>query len=126
MAAVINTFGPAVIVMAASLCVAIGSAWAAPKVSEKELTLAKHYVLAGCIFDRYPGTPLANEADAWAAALVEDGSLPAEAYLALTKLAKSAPVPKATQNGVVMRLENCVDFVESSAVVVKIKHIMER
>ena len=126
MAAVINT-GSAVIVMAASLCVAaIGSAWAAPKVSEKELTLAKHYVLAGCIFDRYPNTALANEADAWAAALVEDGSLPAEAYLALTKLAKSAPVPKATQNGVVMRLENCVDFVESSAVVAKIKHIVRR
>lgn len=101
-------------------------ATAAPKTSNKELVLAKQYVLAACIVDRYPGTPLANEADAWAAALVEDGNLPAAAYLTLTKLAKTAPTPQATQNGVVLRLENCVNFVEQSDVVSKIKQAMRR
>lgn len=94
---------------------------AAGQVPEKELLLAKRYVLAACINDRYPGTALANEADAWASALIEDGNLPGEAYLALTKLAKSAPPPMATQNGTPMRLEGCLDFVERKDVIDKIK-----
>lgn len=99
-------------------------AYAAPKTSNKELVLAKQYVLAACIVDRYPGPPLANEADAWASALVEGGNLPAAAYLTLTKLAKNAPTPQATQSGVVLRLENCVNFVERNDVVSKIKQAM--
>ncbi len=60
------------------------------------------------------------------AALVEEGNLSAEAYLALTKLGKTAPTPQVTQNGVVMRLENCINFVEESAILKKIKDAMRR
>ncbi len=95
---------------------------AAQKLSQKELELARNYVLAACIMDHYPGTPLANEADAWAAGLVEDGSLPIEAYPALARLAKSAPQAKTTQKGVILRLQSCVDFVNNKGLSKRIEN----
>jgi hypothetical protein len=95
-------------------CFGVGAATAAPRISAIEMAQARDYVLAACIIDRYPSTPLATEADAWAGGLVEAGSLPAKAYPALAKLAKSAPPFRKTQNGTIMRLQGCVDFVNGS------------
>ena len=69
------------------------------------------YVLAACVIDRYPGTPLATEANVWAAGLVERGNLPAQAYPELAGLARTSPVPGVSRDGIAMRLQSCVDFV---------------
>ncbi len=108
------------------LCLLVGPVTAAPKFPEKEFILAKHYVLAACVVARYPGTPLAKEADAWAGVLVEEGSLGAAAYPALSKLGHSAPAPAATQFGVVLRLASCAEFVARDDVAAKIRSAMGR
>ena len=86
---------------------------AAHKPTASEIQQARNYVLAACIMDRYAGTPLSTEADAWASGIVENGSLPAEVYPALALLAKSAPSPGITQNGTPMRLQSCIDFINA-------------
>ena len=99
---------------------------AAPKPKPDELLQAKNYVLAACLINRYPNTPLANEAEVWAGGLVELGSLSAEAYPALAKLAKTAPEPGVAQQGQVMKLQNCVDFSNSKTVLAQLKKILAR
>jgi hypothetical protein len=97
------------------------TAIAAQKPTSSEIMQARNYVLAACIMDRYAGTPLSNEADAWASSLIENGSLPANAYSALALLAKSAPIPGITQNGITMRLQSCIDFINSRNFSTRIK-----
>lgn len=47
---------------------------ATEKPTTKDMAQARNYVLAACIIDRYSGTPIATEADAWASGLVENGA----------------------------------------------------
>lgn len=102
------------------------TAISAEKPTSSEIAQARNYVLAACILDRYTGTPIATEADAWAAGLVESGSLSAEAYPALAQLAKSAPAPGITQNGVTMRLQSCVEFINSKEFAIRLKNSLSR
>jgi hypothetical protein len=103
----------------------VGTATAAP-LPQKELQIAKDYVLAACIGSQYVGTALDNETDAWAAMLVDAGSLPGDAYPKLEKLAKSAPPPLVSQHGVVLRLKRCVDFINSPEINTKISKALAR
>lgn len=96
------------------------------KISAQDLALARDYVLAACVMDRYKGTSLAEEADAWAGGLVERGGLNADAYPALTELARKAPEPGVTQAGMPMRLQSCVDFVNAKGFSVKLKEALRR
>lgn len=103
-----------VLLLAASLLALLPTrAPVAQKLGARELSLARDYVFAACIMHRYPNTPLASEADAWAAALVEQGSLKAQDYPALAHWASSAPAPQTTSSGVPMRLQSCVEFVNA-------------
>ena len=86
-----------------------------PTINSAELALARDYVTAACIIDRYPSTPLAAEADRWANGLVERGNLPAQAYVELNLLARTAPPPLVSQDGTPMRLQGCIDFVNRPA-----------
>jgi hypothetical protein len=97
---------------------------AAQKPTSGEVLQARNYVLAACIMDRYAGTPLSTEADAWASGLVENGSLPADAYPALALLAKSAPKPGITQNGITMRMQSCIDFINSRSLLKRVKRAL--
>ena len=94
-----------------SLSTAVVMANAASKLRSDDLALARDYVLAACVMDRYAGTPLAAEANAWATGLVERGNLLAEAYPALAGLARVSPTPGVSSDGIAMRLQSCVDFV---------------
>ncbi len=102
------------------------TAIAAEKPTSSEMAQARNYVLAACIMDRYAGTPIATEADAWAGGLVENGSLSAESYTALAQLAKSAPAPGVTQNGMQMRLQSCIDFINSNELAMRLKKTLRR
>lgn len=96
--------------LAASLAMAgtcLGPATAAPASAWAQ---ARDFVLARCLIDRYAGTPLGQEAEAWAGGIVERGSLPVAAYARLSALVAKAPAPGTTPSGAVMRLANCVDF----------------
>lgn len=94
--------------------------------SQRDLQLAKDYVLAACIGAQYVGTALDNETDAWAAMLVDAGSLPIGAYNKLDKLAKSAPPALISQRGVVLHLKRCVDFVNAPDMPAKIQKAIGR
>ncbi|MEQ1621108.1 MAG: hypothetical protein ABL919_06850 [Methylococcales bacterium] len=102
------------------------TAIAAEKPTSSEMAQARNYVLAACIMERYAGTPIATEADAWAGGLVENGSLSAESYTALAQLAKSAPAPGITQNGIPMRLQSCVEFINSREFAMRLKSTLRR
>jgi hypothetical protein len=99
---------------------------AAPKLDARELALARDYVFAACIMDRYPNTPLASEADAWGAALVERGSLQAEQYPLLARWARNAPEPRITRSGMEMRLQSCVDFVNARGFSNQLEQVLRR
>ncbi len=103
-----------------------GQLAAATPLSQKEMQLAKDYILAACIGAQYVGTALDNETDAWAALLVEAGSLPIDAYPKLEKLAKAAPPAIVSQRGVVLHLKRCVDFVSAADIGKKINKALVR
>ena len=86
-----------------------------PGATTHELSLARNYVFAACTAQRYPNTALALEADAWAAALVEQGGLNADRYPILARWAREAPPPSSSRNGVAMHLQSCFDFVNQRA-----------
>lgn len=75
-----------------------------------------------------PGTPIGstNEAEAWAGGLVEFGHFQAGADVAMAKLVKTAPAPGLAQQGLIMKLQNCVDFSNSKAVMRELKKILVR
>ena len=54
-----------------------------------------------------------NRLLAWAAGVVENGNLPAATYVALSNLAKTAPQPRISEQGIVMKLQNCIDLSNS-------------
>lgn len=110
-----------------ALLLAAGAAMAAPgSMPAAELAQARNYVMAACVMARYAGSPLAEEADAWAAGLVERGSLPGAAYPALAELARSAPEPARTRDGTPMRLQSCMDFVQARDFGSKVQRVLQR
>jgi hypothetical protein len=110
-----------------ALLLAAGAVIAAPaSMPAADLAQARNYVLAACVMARYAGSPLAEEADAWAGGLVERGSLPGAAYPALAELARSAPEPALTRDGTPMRLQSCVDFVQAPGFASKVQRVLQR
>lgn len=110
-----------------ALLLAAGAAVAAPgSMPAAELAQARNYVMAACVMVRYAGSPLAEEADAWAAGLVERGSLPGAAYPALAELARSAPEPSRSRDGTPMRLQSCMDFVHSPGFGPQVQRVLQR
>ncbi|MDD1620537.1 MAG: hypothetical protein LUQ11_03570 [Methylococcaceae bacterium] len=114
------------VVGASSLCLLSTPVLAGPKTSQRDIALARNYVFAACVINRYQGSPLADEADAWASGLVEQGNLPAGMYSKLANLAKSAPMPEITRNGISMKLQSCVEFVDSSKFETQLKKLLRR
>jgi hypothetical protein len=49
------------------ICILLANTASAAPLPQKELQIAKDYVLAACIGSQYVGTALDNETDAWAA-----------------------------------------------------------
>jgi hypothetical protein len=96
--------------LATVLAMEIAPLQAADNISSRDLALARDYVFAACVIDRYSGSSLASEAEAWASGLVEQGHLAAAAYPALAQWARTAAEPGTTRNGVAMRLQSCFDF----------------
>ena len=86
---------------------------AAPTAAARELALARDYVLAACLVERYHAKPLEAEAQTWAGGLIESGNLPAEAWSALAQLAKHAPAPSLEPNGVKLYIQGCVDLIHA-------------
>lgn len=110
-----------------ALLLAAGAAMSASgPMPAAELAQARNYVLAACVMARYAGSPLADEADAWAAGLVERGSLPGTAYPALAELARSAPEPALTRDGTPMRLQSCMDFVHAREFGSRVQRVLQR
>lgn len=114
------------LVVAGLLSLAALSIDAAPRIGARDLALARDYVLAACLIHRYPGTPLAAEAEAWAGGLVEQGGLAADAYPALAQFARTAPEPGTTRDGVSMRLQSCVDFVSARGFSDRLRKLLQR
>lgn len=89
------------------------------------LAQAKEYAFAACVMYRYEGSPIASEADAWAAGAIENGNLSVDNYAEIAALAKNAPAPGITQDGVPMKLQGCFDFVNSNGFLANVKKIMK-
>lgn len=97
------------------------------KSDEKRLNFARDYVLASCISHAYPDTPLANEAKIWAGGIVELGDgLSSEDFPALAALAKQAPAPLSSKQGVPMRMKNCLDFVRGASFNARLRKTLKR
>ena len=94
------------------------------KFSSSDLALARDYVLAACVAERYTDTPLAVEANSWAGGLIERGNLPAAAYPALAHLAHGTPKPGINRDGITMRLQNCVDFVNTRDFPTRLRQVL--
>ncbi|WP_244848103.1 T6SS amidase immunity protein Tai4 family protein [Caballeronia sp. SL2Y3] len=56
-------------------------------VTEKQQALLKRWALSRCLAKVYPGSPARDDANATASSYLEAGSVPADAYLAVDKLA---------------------------------------
>jgi hypothetical protein len=113
---------------ALALCL-VGVAVSAPCESKSvsDQALAREYVLAACIMDRYPNAEIAREAEVWAEGLVERGTVPAEAYGKLAELAHAdAPAPLQSRSGVRMLLQSCVELYDSPALAKKIAKLVRR
>ncbi|WP_338848509.1 hypothetical protein V8J88_06380 [Massilia sp. W12] len=96
--------------LAHAICL-LSPALASAAVSGGEYKLARDYVFAACLVERYKGSPLEAEAQTWAGGLIEAGNLPAEAYPVLAKLASRAPAASLEPNGVTLRIPGCVDLI---------------
>lgn len=110
--------------IAALLAAAAGVAAAAP-LKPAELAQARDYVLAACVMARYAGTPLAAEAETWAGGLVEQGTLPGAAYVALNDLVKTVPEPDRAQDGTPMRLQGCLAFVQARGFAARVQRALK-
>ncbi len=97
------------------------TAEAASSSSTRELALARDYVLAACLVERYKAKPLEAEAQTWAGGLIESGNLPVEAYSALAQLAKQAAAPSLEPNGVKLNIKACVDLIHGQGFELQLK-----
>jgi hypothetical protein len=94
---------------------------AASSSASRELALARDYVLAACLVERYKANPLEAEAQTWAGGLIESGNLPVEAYSALAQLAKRAATPSLEHNGVKLNIKACVDLIHGKGFDLQLK-----
>ena len=85
--------------------------FAHPAKANRELELARDYVFAACMIERYRGEPLEREAQTWAGGLIEAGHLPPDAYPVLMRLAKRAPAASLEPNGVTIRIAGCYELI---------------
>lgn len=103
----------ALLAAAAVMAAPLSFAGAAP--DKGEFKLARDYVLAACLIERYRGKEIEAEAQTWAGAMIEAGKLPVEAYAALAQLAKKAGPGSLEPNGVKLDLKPCFDWVHNPA-----------
>jgi len=93
-----------------------------PRISNTQINYAKQYVFAACVLEAYRNTPLGNEAEIWAGAIVSSSDLPLTVFKPLSELAKKAPPPKSskpdevTHKSTPMLMENCFNWHHSNAV----------
>ena len=116
--------------MVAAILASTISAAAAPQrgvAAESDVALARDYVLATCIIDRYPDTPIAREAGVMAAGLVEKGGIAGDAYPRLADYARrNAPPPEQSRSGVQMLLASCLALYNGRTVRQDISKILAR
>jgi hypothetical protein len=112
-----------------SISIVMSTADAAPR-SKKlstEAALARNYVFASCLIDKYSGSPLASEAEVWAGGLVEHGNIAADLYSELAQLAQTlAPTPQVSKNGTPMLMESCMALYNNPTLHEKIDRILKR
>lgn len=104
---------PWLLVAIIAVVVPFQQATAATGTPKRELALARDYVLAACLIERYRATPLEAEAQTWAAGLIESGTLAIGAYAALAKLVKRAAAPSLEPNGVKLNIAACMDLIHA-------------
>jgi hypothetical protein len=112
--------------VALALCV-LGAAVSAPcegnSVSDE--ALARDYVLAACIINKYPNSELAHEAEVWAEGLVQRGTGSALIYPKLAEIARTdAPAPLQSRSGVRMLMASCVELYNSPALKKKLAKLI--
>lgn len=110
--------------VAGLLAAAAGTLMAATPLRAGELAQARDYVLAACMMARDAGTPLTAEAETWAGGLVEQGTLPGAAYVALNELVKAIPEPPHAKDGTPMRLQSCVAFVQARDFPARVQRVL--
>jgi hypothetical protein len=72
-----------------------------------EVAIARDYVLASCLIKRYPGTPVAADAQVWAGGLIEQGHIDADSYARLAQLAVTEPAA-VSRDGARVPLLDCM------------------
>lgn len=98
-----------------ALALTVLSGTAAPAARARpdpEIAIARDYVLASCLIKRYPGTPVAADAQTWAAGLVEQGHIPADSYARLARLA-DVPPQAVSSAGAPVPVLDCVTLYNS-------------
>jgi len=94
---------PGLALAAITLC-----AGAAPRPkADPEVAIARDYVLASCLIKRYPGSPVAADAQVWARGLIEQGHVAADSYARLARLADAEPVA-VSSDGAPVPLLDCM------------------
>lgn len=92
-----------------------------------ERQLARDFVLATCLAQKYQGSPIGREAEIWTGGLVEHGSVPADVYVKLTEFVKqNAPEPQESKAGVTMLLESCIRLYNSKATRDRVRALVRR
>ncbi len=94
---------------------------------DSDLALARDYVLAACLIQKYPGTALAEEAEVWAEGLVEHGNIDAGIYPDLAEIARNdAPQPLVSRSGKTMLLQSCIQLYNSADLRDKISRLLKK
>jgi hypothetical protein len=94
--------------------------------SGPEAAIAKDYVLAACLIQNYPNSPIAEEAELWAEGLVQRGSIPAQTYSKLAELAKNAREPQTSRTGKRMLLQSCIELYNDPKLAARILRLLSR
>lgn len=129
MASVTSSWLRSVVAGAAVVLVLVAGLESAAELRERtpaqDLALAREYVFAACLIEKYRGSPLAAEAEVWAQGLVERGAIPAESYAGLAQIARNdAPQPLQSKNGTAMLMQSCMQLYNSAALSSKITKLL--
>jgi len=85
----------------------------APRYSQADLL--KNYAIARCLSQAFPGSPLAPDASASAAGYLERGSVNADAYVEIAKLADTFLSRKyPSMSGQPLQTMKCIDLFHST------------
>lgn len=92
-----------------------------------EEAMARDYVLAVCLIDKYAGSSIADEAEIWAQGLIASGGVSADVYARLAEIAhSSAPEPQQSRSGVRMLMQSCMALYNSPLVRTRIARTVRR